>query len=170
MDISTPINDDPCVALTPLDCEAKRFDKNGYADIKDLTANTKIALNKFIESLKNIGFNVRVNSGFRSRSYQYHLKEVFQKYKKINSRKQEDCPDTIKKLKQIYNLKGLRSTKLVANPANAPHSTGKCVDLTIFDKNNKEVDRLNFDELAKQCGLERPYPTRDKVHYRSIKN
>ena len=164
-DITKAIDDNPCLPLTELDCEAKKYDTTDPVDEERLTAETKIALAAFRLKIQEKGYVLQVNSAFRPKSYQYHLKEIYMKYHNFRHDDAINCPQLIQTLKNQMLIHKLLTTNLVAPAETAPHATGKCIDISILN-GTIDLARDQFDGLADQCGLVRPRKVDDKMHYR----
>lgn len=87
--------------LTPLDGIGQPFEDyaiahpngQGLVDTADLQSNMKDALVCIENAMQTLGENLTLNSAYRPKSYQQHLHDVHQLYKKLIDNNDPNCAD-----------------------------------------------------------------------------
>ena len=126
-------------------------------DTDNLTAGTGIALQCLRTAVADNGGSLRVISGYRSQSYQDHLREVWDKYLTTSAWPATRCPEVRDNVELEWELHDLGAEPAVVSA----HSSG-----IAFDARWGTLDPgVGIDELARGCGLSRPLPVSDRRHF-----
>lgn len=126
-------------------------------DTASLTAGTQAALGCLERAVMANGGRFNVTSGYRSQSYQDHIREVWDKYQIVRNWPKNQCRavgDNVRAEWDRHNL--------IARPAAVSRHTNR----TAFDATWGTLNAgVSIDELARGCNLSRPFPTSDPVHF-----
>lgn len=149
---SCPIND-----LLPLTSDALGFEANtNLSDTKHLDSTMYSALLCLLRDAKT--GTPTVGSAYRPPSYNQHLIDVFNNWKTDLS-KNENPLCTARK---IEAQKHFNAHQLILTQPPIPssrHTRGLAIDVTI------NLPAANIDAIAKGCGLVRPLPVKNRVHF-----
>jgi hypothetical protein len=132
-------------------------------DIDGLTAGTQQALDCFEEAIDDAGGNITVNSAFRPNDYQNHLRQVWFRHEEYEDAmaqgyEEEECNETIQNIETEWD----RHNIVAGPPARqSNHSDGNAFDATVTGLPPDQ----DVDDLAADCGLNRPDPDGDPVHF-----
>lgn len=103
--------------------------------------------------------NLTVTSAYRPASYQTHLREVWDTWMAIRNRTAPEC-------------EGLRAEALIEFTrhqlleSQRPAATSSHSDGRAFDANWRNIPTgETIDTIAASCGMVRPWPVRDRVHF-----
>ena len=107
-----------------------------------------------------------LNSGYRPAAYQDHLREIWDKRKELQRVRGTQRRQACASLKQQVEAEFAYHTLL---PTQRPAVGGKHPQGLAMDVNVKPavtgLSTAKMVELADGCGLYRPYPTNDPVHF-----
>jgi hypothetical protein len=151
-----------------------RFE-SGDTVIKDkLTPDMQKKLQCFESAMANASIKGKVNSAWRPEWYQQHFYEMYEKLLKLdeidnpacNARFAEIDAHAAKHGIARFNKGGDRTP--VGKPEKSNHPQGVAFDFTWRPKKspNRVLD-AKVDALASSCGLYRPYPDNDWMHFES---
>lgn len=145
----------PVAPLTPItDPIAQQFERGENPVIEDkLTDSMKTALACLRTEVTAAKGTLTVTSAWRPQLYQDHLREVFTKNIALQKIANPACAEIKKAIKQEFRQHGLQGRVAI----NSPHTAGKAFDATWSVK--------DIDGLANKCGLYRPFPIDDRVHF-----
>jgi hypothetical protein len=145
----------PVAPLTPItDPIAQQFERGENPVIEDkLTDSMKTALACLRREVTAAKGTLTVTSAWRPQLYQDHLREIFTKNIALQKIANPACADIKKAIKQEFRRHGLQGRVAI----NSPHTAGKAFDATWSVK--------DIDGLANKCGLYRPFPVDDRVHF-----
>ena len=125
-------------------------------NIQGLSAATQTALSCLRTAVSNAGGTLRVTSGFRPQDYQDHLREVWQKFHKIQNWNEAECTNVKTNILTEWNRHDL-----VHQPAaNSNHTSGTAFDAVW----NNLPGNVSINTLAQGCNLSRCVPG-DDVHF-----
>lgn len=145
--------------LTPLtDPDAIRFEQGDNVNIDRLQPNMRTALDCVQSAVTDAGGQLNVHSAYRPAAYQEHLREVWDKWQLLKDKREPECADLREEVRQEFIKHELLLTQQPAG-ARGNHITGRAVDMTSTLGMNTLVP------IAEQCGLYRPIPGRDPVHF-----
>ena len=122
-----------------------------------LTESTQAALDCLRTAVKKNGGMLTVNSAFRSRDYQAHLREVWDKYQTVEHWPLTRCAAVGDNVRTEWG----RHNLAYRPAAQSPHSDGNAFDANWGTLN----DGVTIDALAQGCNLRRPLPQRDRTHF-----
>lgn len=126
-------------------------------DTASLTAGTQTAMNCLESAVMANGGSFRVTSGYRSQSYQNHLREVWDKYQIVKNWPSNRCRQV-----RVNVIEEWDRHRLIARPAAESRHTSK----TAFDATWGTLNAgVTIDGLARGCNLSRPFPVNDPVHF-----
>lgn len=115
-----------------------------------------------LQCLKNaatdMGGTPSVGSAYRPPPYNQHLIQVWDKW--VNELRDDttpSCLDLKNRIHQHFNKHHLLESQAPA--PNSRHTQGLAVDVTI------NLPAPDIDALAGGCGLHRPLPVTDRVHF-----
>lgn len=147
-----------------------------------LTPSLIVALGNMELLVPSVGGSFAFSSGFRTQAYQEHLREVWFKWMDpLEGLKDNDAPECQKFKEEIHSEFGRRDAqgKCVSGhclletqpPALRSDHTGGTVTCPgplacAFDASVDPGPIYTIDALADSCGLTRPRPRRDRVHFR----
>jgi hypothetical protein len=144
--------------LTPIsDAVALQHEDGQYAaapDMEHVSDGVKSGAACIVQKAAGYGARARPTSGFRPPAYQAHLREVWDKWQLLKVDDTEGCRDTKNQVQAEWLRHGLVRQPVV----NSNHSAGNAVDVA-------GVPNSSADLIAGQCGMFRPEPTNDKVHF-----
>ena len=149
--------------LTPLtDPIAVQFENGNPVDTMNLTPTTQAGLGCMRTRVAQLGGSFTLSSGFRPVSYQAHLREVWDTWMAIRNRTTPECDELKQSVQREFQRHGLLvSQRPAAGNPNAPHARGLAFDASI--RNLPGVETV--DTVASHCGMYRPWPVNDPVHY-----
>jgi len=151
--VACPVSDLPPVT----DPEVQVFENNpDLSDTARLTPRMQTALSCLLTAAA--GGSPSVGSAYRPPAYNQHLIDVWEKW--VNQLMDDETPAcTILKAKiqGHFQRHGLLVTQ--SPVPNSRHTRGLAVDVTI------SLPPANIDALARGCGLYRPLPITDRVHF-----
>ncbi len=159
MECPVPCSVEPLKPIT--DPDAIRFENGDTVRTDRLSANTQRNLQCLRNAIlleKSPG-SITVTSAWRPQAYQDHLKEIVDKISQINSRDNKKilaCAPIRSSLEAERSRHGLGT--LVGRTSN--HTAGNA-----FDASWSGITNARIDVLAGQCGLTRPFPGNDPVHF-----
>jgi hypothetical protein len=150
----------PVPPLAPVtDPVALEHESGRYAnepDVENLSERVRSGLTCILQRSNGLGANAKASSGFRPAAYQAHLREVWDKWQELKNNGEERCRLT----KQQVAAEWVRH-ELVRRPVLfSNHSAGNAVDI-------KRVPAPHADAIASACGMFRPEPNNDPVHFQS---
>lgn len=149
-----PIADLP--PITDTDPQVQSFENNpNISDTAHLTPHMQTALS-CLQTAAAAG-SPAVGSAYRPPAYNQHLIDVWGKWRELRRDTNPACTNLKAKIQQHFQRHGL----LVSQPPvlNSLHTQGLAVDVTI------NLPSANIDVLARGCGLRRPLPIQDRVHF-----
>ena len=116
--------------------------------------NTELnCLSNAVEDAGGAGF---LTSAFRPAAYQTHLREVYTKQMLLKNRREPECETLKVEVQTETDRHGI-----IRRPARrSNHSSGDAFDFAITDLTSNEID-----SIASDCGLTRPDPVGDRVHF-----
>ncbi len=126
-------------------------------DIGNLTQATQDALACLWSAVSGAGGTLNVISGYRSQSYQDHLREVWDKYQIVKDWPSGQCSEVRDNVDDEW-----RSHRLGYQPAKvSPHTAGNAFDAswTMLPQD------VSIDTLAASCNLSRPLKSADPYHF-----
>jgi hypothetical protein len=147
----------PVTALSPLtDPEAIEHEQGKYSgrpDMSKVDERVVAGAECVKQKVKALGRIARITSGYRPAAYQAHLREIWDKWKLLETNSDPACADVKNTVKEHWDKHGL-----VYQPAKtSPHSKGIAVDIG-------GVPQDQADAIAASCNMYRPFPN-DKPHY-----
>lgn len=146
-------------ALSPItDPDALAYENGNTLNVTGLTSGTQTALSCLESAVSAAGGSMHVSSAFRPPPYQEHLQEVWDLWNDLRNRTEPECQTQRSQLQAEFSKHGLMLTQRPAN--NSPHTTGHG-----FDANVTLPPGQDIDALAAACGLNRPVPVTDPVHF-----
>ena len=146
--------EDDCEGVTEITAPNPDPQLSGLASLSTATQEAYRCLDR---AVGENGGKLKIESAYRSQSYQTHLLEVWTKYHIV-----VDWPDT-----QCAQVKGNVKVEwdrhhLLARPATVSNHTTR----TAFDARWGTLSGdADIDTLARQCNLSRPLPVADPVHF-----
>ena len=143
--------------LTPLTDPVVIAFENGdqiNTDAENFNLNTELnCLSNAVEDAGGTGF---LTSAFRPAAYQTHLREVYTKQMLLKNRREPECETLKAEVQTETDRHGI-----IRRPARrSNHSSGDAFDFAITDLTSNEID-----SIASDCGLTRPDPVGDRVHF-----
>lgn len=143
--------------LTPLtDPDAIAFENGNQINTDPSKFSLGSKLSCLSNAVANAGGAGTLTSAYRPATYQAHLREVYFAQKRLANRREPECA-TLKAEVQAESNKH----RIFYPPARrSNHSLGKSFDYSITGLTSAQIDAL-----ANSCGLKRPLPVRDKVHF-----
>ncbi len=172
----TPLSAGVCL-VSPLeevrDREALKFEgRAGSPDVVDrrrLTPATSRALARFERVVKSIGGVFSLQSGYRPKGYQAHLRDVWDKWMLTMRNNVEPQCDALRAQVQMeFQRHGLLETQRPAPLSD--HTLGIGFDASVFVPAGARLKRrrVTVDLLARLSGFKRPDVYRDPVHFRLV--
>lgn len=149
-------------SLTPLTtASALSFEAGNSIDTTSLTAQTNSGLGCLRQAVTGAGGSFRVTSAYRPPEYQNHLREIWDTWKEIRNRTNIECEELKRVIQaEFQRHELLLSQRPAAGNDNAPHSRGIAFDASVGLPSGQ-----NVDALAQSCGMYRPWPGNDPVHF-----
>lgn len=151
--------------LTPLtDPAAIAFENGNRIDTQNLTLATQSGLACMQNRVATLGGVMALSSAYRPVAYQDHLREVWDTWDAVRNRQETECQAVRNEAQAEFQNHGLLLTQRPAagNP-NAPHARGIAIDATVAGLPAGETR----DTVAAFCGMHRPWPINDPVHYQT---
>lgn len=143
--------------LTPLtDADAIAFERGNTVNTDGLTPAMQEALSCVRESVAHAGGSLTVNSAYRPSEYQQHLREVWDKHKLLAANTEKACKGLKKKVNAEFTRHRLLASQRPATGSGA-HTRGEAIDMG--------ASGVDLPSVAGECGLQRPLPATDPVHY-----
>ena len=149
--------------LTPItDPAAIAFENGNRIDTQNLTQATQTGLTCMQNRVAALGGAMTLSSAYRPVAYQDHLREVWDTWDAVRNRQEPECQAVRDEALAEFQNHGLLLTQRPAagNP-NAPHAQGIAIDATLTGLPAGETP----DTVAAFCGMHRPWPNNDPVHY-----
>lgn len=147
-----PINDLPPIT----DPDVLAFEANpNLSDTTRLTPQMQTALSCLLTAAA--AGSPTVGSAYRPPAYNQHLIDVFEKWKILIDDKTPACASLKTKIQQHFTTHQLILTQPPV--VGSRHTQGLAVDVTI------NLPSASIDALAASCGLRRPLPVKDRVHF-----
>jgi hypothetical protein len=125
-------------------------------DTANLNQATSTGLNCLRTAVTNAGGTFTTTSAYRPQSYQDHLREVAQTRDLLMGWTEAECAASIASV----NTEVARHGRIMIPARVSQHSQGNAFDAAITLPAG-----TNVDTLATGCGLRRPLPQRDPVHF-----
>jgi hypothetical protein len=152
----------PVEPLKPItDPDALRFENGDNVRTDRLSANIQRNLQclRNAIALERPAGSITVTSAWRPQAYQDHLREIVDKISQINTEGNKKIPacDPIRSDLLLEKARHGLGT-IVGRTSN--HTAGNA-----FDASWSGIRAARLDALATQCGLTRPFPTDDPVHF-----
>lgn len=147
----------PLLPITdPLALEHEFGQYSDKPDLERLTPQVRNGAACILQKSATLKAGTRISSGHRPHAYQAHLRELWDKWQLLKKNTSESC----RLIKADVYAQWLHH-ELVRRPVeNSNHSVGKAVDI-------KRVPAASADQIAEQCGMYRPEPGRDPVHFQA---
>jgi hypothetical protein len=160
LDNTACVPDDSCPVpyLQPINsADVLSFEANpDLSDTTRLTPAMYTAMNCLVNAA-NTNPKPTVGSAYRPLSYNRHLIDAFDNRQELMANKTPACA-----ARRVEADKHLRAHKVIRRPVlNSKHTRGLAIDVTI------NLPPARIDAIAKGCGLFRPEPGNDKVHFTS---
>lgn len=155
----------PIATLTPLQGADLALEA-GVIDTVDLHVDTRNALACYRAAVSAAGGTLKMTSGYRSPTYQEHLRAVWLKWQELKHNKAIDCQTLRGQVRDEFAFHGLGASQIA--PARgvgeraSHHVTGYAFDATVGGL-------TSYDTIAGTCGLRRPYGVRDSVHFEVVR-
>lgn len=149
--------------LTPLtDPAAIAFENGNRIDTQNLKQAAQAGLACMQNRVAALGGSMNLSSAYRPVAYQDHLREVWDTWDAVRNRQESECQAVRDEARAEFQSHGLLLTQRPAagNP-NAPHARGIAIDATLTGLPTGETP----DTVATFCGMHRPWPANDPVHY-----
>ncbi len=146
--------------LKPLtDPDAIAFENGNRVNTDPANFSLNTELTRLTNAVANAGGNGTLTSAYRPPTYQSHLREVYTKQMLLANRREPECV-TLKAEVQA-EFSGTNGHNIIQRPARrSNHSLGRSFDYAITG-----ITSAQIDSLANGCGLTRPLPVRDRVHF-----
>lgn len=167
----------PLVAVTDPTAVAFETGQGLAVDLSGLTPRTAKALTKFEEKVTALGGSFQLTSAFRPASYQQHLRDVWYKWMdELKNNEEPACASLKAEVQQEFIRHGLLETQHPVAASDHTKGTGFDAKVTVpvtaaavkAKGKSKRKRGLTLDSLARMCGLRRPNPSGDRVHFRCI--
>ncbi len=150
-----PIEDLPAIT----DADVQTFENNpNHSDINRLTPEMQTSLQCLRNAATDMGGTSSVGSAYRPPAYNQHLIQLWGKWvNELRDNTTPSCLDLKNRIQEHFNKHHLLESQ---SPApNSRHTQGLAVDVTI------NLSAHDIDALASGCGLYRPLPVTDRVHF-----
>lgn len=145
--------------LAPLtDPLTEHFEAGNTVDTERLQPAMQTAVDCVQTAVAAAGGNVTVTSAYRPPSYQAHLREVWDKWRLLKDMREPECDELRTTVHNEFMAHHLLSSQRPA-AANGPHTQGMAIDMT------STLPTAEFLAHAASCGLTRPLPATDPVHF-----
>jgi hypothetical protein len=148
----------PVAPLTPVtDPVVVEHEVGRYAsrpDMDNLNARARAGAACILQRAAALGAAAETSSGYRPPAYQAHLREVWDKWQLLKNNNDEGCRER----KQQIAAERKRHLIIRRPVAVSNHSTGNAVDIS-------GVPAAGADSIAAGCGMFRPEPATDPVHF-----
>lgn len=146
----------PLMPIT--DPAAIQFENGNTVDTADLQSNMQTALGCVQGAVHSAGGTVTVASAFRPPAYQQHLREVWDKWRLLRNNTDPECVDLKNEVQAEFQRHGLLLSQRPATASGA-HTQGAAIDM------RSSLPLQQFLNLCNNCGLYRPFPATDPVHF-----
>lgn len=175
---SNPVPDMTCsvAPLAPVsDASARAFEAGeGLAvDVSGLTPKTLQAMTRLENKVLSMGGQFKLTSAFRPASYQQHLRDVWFKWMdELRENQQPGCAELRAEVQGEFQRHGLLETQHPVEVSDHTMGTGFDAAITLpltvvkAKRGKKKTVTVGLDQIARLCGLRRPNPLGDRVHYR----
>lgn len=163
----------PCLVepLSPMeDPEALAFEaeQGAAVHVAGLTPPTRRAMFRFEHAVEAVGGTFTVTSAYRPAAYQEHLQQVWDKWVwALRDNPDPSCGELRARVEQEFIEHGLLDTQRPV--AFSDHTKGVGFDAAVTLPEllpRKRRAATPVDQLAQLCGLVRPAPVQDRVHFR----
>lgn len=144
--------------LKPLtDPDALVFEGGNIINTDPANFNLNTKLSCFSAAIANSSATSgTLTSAYRPPTYQTHLREVYTKQMLLRNRREPECVTLKAEVQADFNQHGI-----IKRPARSSnHSRGNSFDFAITGLTDVQIDGL-----AATCGLTRPDPVGDRVHF-----
>lgn len=145
--------------LGALGSDAEKYESGDVFDEDNLSTDMRTAVGCLRTAVTASGGSVVWSSAYRPNSYQAHLREVWDTWKRIKDNSTAACSSRKESVRTEFKKHALQESQRPAATSN--HSGGEAFDATVKMPDGKPTK----DELAKGCGLVRPIPVKDPPHY-----
>jgi len=153
----------PIKPLTPItDPVALQFENGKTIDTEHLTPQMKGALALFRERVTQAGGQFHLTSAYRPSEYQHHLREVWTKWQSLKNDNKPECQKIRAEVRAEIFKHRIQNLKTSPASDTGPHTKGLAIDVAI-DNMNLPLTRILA--IADSCGLYRPLPEKDRVHF-----
>ncbi len=125
-------------------------------DTDNLNQATSDGLDCLRRAVTGAGGTFTVTSGYRPPSYQDHFREIAMKRDLLRGWSEAECADSIASV----NREVARHGNIMIPARNSQHTVGNAFDAAFTLPAGQDID-----QLAEDCGLTRPVPVRDPVHF-----
>jgi hypothetical protein len=134
-------------------------DDSDHIDISDLTSDTQAALSCMEKAVSDAGGTLGLQSAYRPKGYNDHLREVWHKWvDELRKNNEPACQALKAEVKKHFLNKHHLLLKQPPVP-NSRHTTGQAIDARI------DLPDANVDKLAASCNLKRTAKEADPVHF-----
>lgn len=145
--------------LTPLtDAPAQSFENGATVDTEHLQPDMRAALDCVESEVEAANGRVNVASAYRPSAYQAHLREVWDKWRLLKDLRDPECQALREQVRAEFVRHQLLPSQRPAAP-NGRHTTGEAIDM------GSTLPLARFLSITAQCGLVRPLPANDPVHF-----
>lgn len=143
--------------LTPLtDPDAIAFENGNQINTNPSRFFLNSKLSCLSNAVANAGGGGTLTSAYRPATYQAHLREVYFAQRRLANRREPECAT----LKAEVQAESNRHRIFYQPARRSNHSLGRSFDYSISGLTSAQIDAL-----ANNCGLNRPLPVRDPVHF-----
>lgn len=148
----------PVPPLTPLSADpmTQYLESHGGIETDHLSQAMKDALQCLMDQALQAGGVVNLRAGYRTQEYQLHIREVWEKDRKLRTVDSAACDA----LRQALDAELAKHGPFRHRPAGSAgfHTKGTAIDVSFGGP-------IDGNALAHLCGLCRPLPLDDKVHF-----
>jgi hypothetical protein len=137
-------------------------------DTKRLTPATSRALKRFERIVKSIGGVFSIQSAYRPRAYQAHLRDVWDKWMDLRYNGEMQCEAIRSQVQQEFQRHGLLETQRPVPVSDHTLGIGFDASVSVPAGARLKRRRVTIDLLARLSGFRRPDVFRDPVHFRLI--
>lgn len=149
----------PVPPLTPLtDPLALRMEGGETVIMEGLTQAMLTAVNCFRNAVTRAGGTLTITSAYRPPQYQQHLWEVWNRYDSLINDRTPECSELRSKVIEEFRRHRLLHTQEPGRRSS--HSDGVAIDANVTLPAGQDVNTI-----ANNCGLFRPFPHTDPVHF-----
>jgi hypothetical protein len=150
----------PTISLTPLTNPVAKQQESQPLNVDKLEPQTRDAIDCLQKAVKSAGGTFVLTSAYRHPEYQSHLREVWRKHRLFANLRQPECKEAFKEVEREFKKHQLLESQEPGGP-NSSHGKGLAFDATI----TLPAKGPSVDSLARNCGLTRPLPKNDPVHF-----